>query len=85
MGEWVYVYEELGRMINEYFMELFTSLLSNGINEVIDAVENRMDQQASEFLDLPFTPLEVKEALFQIGPTKPPGPDGMHALFYQKF
>ena len=38
-----------------------------------------------EFLSTEFTTKEVKVALFQMGPTKAPRPNGMNALFYKKF
>ena len=38
-----------------------------------------------EVLSRPYNNEEVKAVLFQMGPTKASEPDGMNALFYQKF
>ncbi|XP_030945984.1 uncharacterized protein LOC115970494 [Quercus lobata] len=38
-----------------------------------------------EFLFSDYNAEEIKAAVFQMGPTKASGPDGMNALFYQKF
>ena len=42
-------------------------------------------EEMQEALSRQFTTEEVKVNLFQMGPTKALGPDGMNALFYQKF
>ncbi|KAI4347887.1 hypothetical protein L6164_008663 [Bauhinia variegata] len=39
----------------------------------------------NESLLAPFTKEEIKHALFQMGATKAPSPDGFPAIFYQQF
>ena len=72
-------------MAAHYFKDLFTTSNPITIEEVSKIIENRIDQNISTFLNMPFTALEIREALFQIGLTKSSGPYGIPALFYQKY
>ena len=55
------------------------------MEECLNAILNRVTEDMMVVLSSEFTAEKVKVASFQMGPTKAPGPDGMNALFYQKF
>lgn len=85
-GTWVESEFEIRGEIERYFSELFRT--SRPSMEDIVSVTNcvssalTLDQQRS--LDRPFSLTDVREAVFDMGPCKVPGPDGFHASFFQR-
>ena len=77
--------EEVVEVASDYFDNLFHAGVGDQMKECLDAVESMVTDDMRKFLSTEFTAEEVKVALFQMGPTKAPSPDGMNALFFQKF
>ena len=67
-----------------YFQNLFVEQDNLAANSVITPVLNRISVNDLLLLNQPFTPKEVKGALFDMAPFKTPGVNGLHAGFYQK-
>ena len=51
---------------------------------VLNTVPTKLTPEMNDQLLAPFTEKEVKEALFQMFPTKVPGPDGLPSHFFQR-
>lgn len=84
-GNWVEDIGELAEVAINYFETIFHSGTCERMEECLNTVSQRMTTDMKEELSKPYTGEEVKAALFQMGPTKAPGPNGMNALFYQRF
>uniref|UniRef100_A0A2N9I4W7 Reverse transcriptase domain-containing protein n=1 Tax=Fagus sylvatica TaxID=28930 RepID=A0A2N9I4W7_FAGSY len=75
----------LEHVCNEYFRNIFTTSNPGNIDVVVNAMDQVVSQDMNDSLLFPITEEEVKIALFQMNPSKAPGPDGMSALFFQKY
>ena len=72
-------------MVEEYFQQLYTTTNPNEIGAILDKVDRVFTPDLNQNLLQPYTPDEIKRALFQMHPSKSPGLDGMSPFFFQKY
>ena len=84
-GVWQTEEDQIGNIAEEYYKQLYTSTNSMDVEEVIEAVDQRVTEEMAQSLTQAYSEEEVKTALFQMHPSKAPGLDGMSPFFSQKF
>ncbi|XP_024163967.1 uncharacterized protein LOC112170934 [Rosa chinensis] len=86
-GIWQTEPQEIQAILLQYFQTIFSAeqVDEEAIVVVTAATPCRVTLQMNDALLAPYTNEEIKMALFQMHPSKSPGPDGMSPFFYQKY
>lgn len=71
-------------MTVSYFKSVYTRDPTLVADPVISLLETQVSNEMNEQLCKDFTEEEISNALFQIGPLKALGPDGLPARFFQR-
>ena len=70
--------------VQSFYQDLYSSQGFNDMNELLQFVPLRVTQDMNISLDKPFEPVEIRDGLFQMSPSKAPGVDGFTAAFFQR-
>lgn len=84
-GVWWKGEEQIERVLISYFDDLFSTSTPSNIEATCDVVKGKLSDEHKSWCDRDFTREEINEAINQMHPLKSPGPDGLPALFFQKF
>lgn len=84
-GEWKTDKRELMNITTDYFSQIFSTSSPYSFDDALCVLNRVVTENMNEMLDKESNAMEIREALFNIHPTKAPRPDIFHAIFFQTF
>lgn len=82
-GEWLEEQGDINKAFSDFYTTLFSSDGGRPMDQALSYVKKVVTDLDNACLMEPVTFQEIESAVFQLGATKAPGPDGFSALFYQ--
>jgi hypothetical protein len=83
-GSWIDNPNEVKNCAMGFFKNLYTRDPLVNPEDILNLINTPITQDINEGLCKEFIDDEISDALFQIGPLKAPGPDGMPGRFFQR-
>ncbi|KAL4351327.1 hypothetical protein GQ457_06G004380 [Hibiscus cannabinus] len=84
-GEWLEDDKDIAQLFQEHFKGVYTKALSIDFDSISDIIPRVVTEEMNRELCRRVTREEVKEAIFNMGSLKAPGPDGFPGVFYRTF
>ena len=84
-GTWHIFDDQIAQVVEQYFQELFTSTNPTSMESVLDLLDNLITPNMNNALLQWYMSDEVRQALFQMHPSKSLGLDGMSPFFFLFF
>lgn len=84
-GIWWRGDENVERILTNYFSDLFTTSWPTKLNDTSAVVGDKLHADLRNWCGMSYTSEDVQHAINDMHPLKAPGPDGLPALFFQKY
>lgn len=81
--------KEIKTILNEHFKDNYENINNISVEDLVKELQDlpipTLSTQDCTFLNRPISCLEIEDIVFQLGPHKAPGLDGIHAFFYHEY